>query len=175
MKYITLLRGINVGGNGTIKMADLKQAIERCGFQDVKTFIQSGNVVFKTGEQDTGKIEVKLEDCLRTQLKIDTRAIVRTDKQLQKAVAELPDNWKGRPDLLCYLAFFRKPLTAQDIIRNIDLKEGADFAEAGEGVVYMATLLGGFTKSGFARLNSKKISDDITIRSCSTVRKLLLL
>lgn len=175
MKYIALLRGINVGGNSIVKMTDLKKAAERCGFQNVKTYIQSGNMVFEASERDTGKIEARLEDCLRTRLKIDTRAMVRTDGQLQKAVAELPAAWKGQPDLLCYLAFIRKPLTAQDVIRNIDLKEGGDLVEAGEDVVYMATLLGGFTKSGFARLNSKMISDDITIRSCNTVEKLLSL
>ena len=48
IRYIALLRGINVGGNNIIKMADLKACFERMGFCDVATYIQSGNVAFNT-------------------------------------------------------------------------------------------------------------------------------
>lgn len=52
-KYIALIRGINVGGNKIVKMQDLKTMLQSLGFQNVKTYIQSGNVVFDGGE--TGK------------------------------------------------------------------------------------------------------------------------
>ncbi|NCP46313.1 MAG: DUF1697 domain-containing protein, partial [Flavobacteriales bacterium] len=45
-QYLALLRGINVGGNNIIKMVDLKACFEKMGFTDVKTYIQSGNVIF---------------------------------------------------------------------------------------------------------------------------------
>lgn len=49
-RYIALLRGINVGGNNIIRMSDLKASFEELGFSDVVTYIQSGNVLFNTGE-----------------------------------------------------------------------------------------------------------------------------
>ena len=63
-RYIALLRGINVGGNNIIRMADLKQSFEELGFSEVTTYIQSGNVLFNSSEGDkqllTGKIEAHL-------------------------------------------------------------------------------------------------------------------
>ena len=59
--FIALFRGINVGGSNLIKMADLKACFERNGFEDVATYIQSGNVVFAAGDTSqsalTGRIE----------------------------------------------------------------------------------------------------------------------
>ena len=51
-QYIALLRGINVGGNNIIKITDLKSQIENMGFTNVVTYIQSGNVLFKSDEKD---------------------------------------------------------------------------------------------------------------------------
>jgi uncharacterized protein (DUF1697 family) len=50
--YVALLRGINVGGKNIIKMETLKQCFVDMGFSDVKTYIQSGNVIFKTQKSD---------------------------------------------------------------------------------------------------------------------------
>jgi len=60
-QYITLLRGINVGGNNIIKMTDLKSCFEDMGFTGVSTYIQSGNVIFFSGEQDKAKLTTKIE------------------------------------------------------------------------------------------------------------------
>ena len=57
MMYVALLRGINVGGNRTIRMAELKSAFERAGMSDIKTYINSGNVVFRTGVTDSIALE----------------------------------------------------------------------------------------------------------------------
>ena len=59
MRYVALLRGINVGGNSLIKMTELQEAAEKAGFTGVKTVIQSGNVIFETALKDTGIIEAR--------------------------------------------------------------------------------------------------------------------
>ena len=58
MKYIALLRGINVGGNSMIKMSELKNNVEKCGFKNVQTCINSGNVIFESEQEDRKKIEI---------------------------------------------------------------------------------------------------------------------
>lgn len=58
--YIALLRGINVGGHKIIKMADLKRLFESIGLKQVKTYIQSGNIVFES-EEDINALKVKIE------------------------------------------------------------------------------------------------------------------
>lgn len=60
-RYVALLRGINVGGHGIIKMADLKKLFESFGLTDVVTYIQSGNVLFRTEESDPARLALQLE------------------------------------------------------------------------------------------------------------------
>lgn len=175
MKYVGLLRGINVGGKGIIKMAELKAAVENCGFAHVKTFIQSGNVIFESDEEKTGGIAARIEEYLLKTFKINSQTIVITYDQIKKVVLEVPSDWNQRKDLRCYIAFIREPVKPQEVLKQIRLKEGVDFAKAGEGVVYLTTLLSGLTKSGFAKLVSTKVYKDITIRNYSTVQKLLTL
>ncbi len=175
MKYLALLRGINVGGNRIIKMTALKEAVEKGGFTNVRTYIQSGNVIFEADEDKTAAIAAKLEDSLFKYFKYDSSIIVRTHQQFKKVIAEIPMEWETRNDLRCYLAFIKEPVTAQDVIREIKLKEGIDSVKAGAGVVYMSTLLSGLTKSGFTKLIGTKVYQDITIRNYNTAQKLLAL
>ena len=64
IKYLALLRGINVGGKNIIKMDELKKIFEGMKFTDVKTYIQSGNVIFLDYENDQIKIQKKIERSL---------------------------------------------------------------------------------------------------------------
>jgi uncharacterized protein (DUF1697 family) len=66
LQYLALLRGINVGGNNIIKMTDLKAGFENIGFSDVSTYIQSGNVIFKSEENNKTKIINLIERSLIT-------------------------------------------------------------------------------------------------------------
>jgi uncharacterized protein (DUF1697 family) len=64
ISYLALLRGINVGGKNVIKMDFLKKVFEKMGFYDVKTYIQSGNVLFKDIEVEKDKLTKKIEEAL---------------------------------------------------------------------------------------------------------------
>jgi len=77
---IALLRGVNVGGNRKVAMADLKAMIEALGFTDVKTLLASGNVVFEAGDRTDAELEALLEAEADKQLGLATRFIVRGPK-----------------------------------------------------------------------------------------------
>ncbi len=175
MQYLALLRGINVGGNNMIKMADLKKAFEDCGFKNVSTYINSGNVIFETDEKSKEKIVEKLENALTNKLNLNVTLVIRTNKELQQIIEEIPDEWKGENDLRCYIAYIKEPVTTDDVLKEIQLKEGVDTIKAGANVLYMSTKLSGLTKSGFTKLIGKKIFQEITIRNLNTSQKLLSL
>jgi uncharacterized protein (DUF1697 family) len=175
MKFVAFLRGINVGGNNIIKMTDLKKAIEKCGFSEVSTFIQSGNVIFASDEKNMNEILNKLGDSLLGYFNYNSRIIVKNYDQLNKIVSEVPDDWDKRDDLRCYIAFIGEPLTAQDVRRETELKDGVDFIKEGKGVLYMSTLLSGLTRSRLTKLITSKMYRDITIRNYTTTRKILAL
>ena len=170
MKYVAFLRGINVGGNSLIKMSALKEAVERAGFENVATYIASGNVIFES-DMPADTIRDRLEKNLSKVFKLNLKIVLRSQTQLKKALAEVPEVW-GKEKLRCYMAFVREPIAAEDVLKEIQLKEEVDSVKVGPGVVYMTTKLEGITKSGFTKLAGKKIYKEITIRTYNTAQKI---
>jgi uncharacterized protein (DUF1697 family) len=80
--YVSLLRGINVGGNKRIKMDALRQSFEGLGFEQVKTFIQSGNVVYKSGKASTTALSNNIEKRLLDDFGFVVPVITRTAEEL---------------------------------------------------------------------------------------------
>jgi uncharacterized protein (DUF1697 family) len=175
MKYVALLRGINVGGNNVIKMELLRACFEAGGFQQVMTYIQSGNVLFESDEENRAKLTKNIEARVSQTFKYSARIVVRSYTEMQKVVSEAPDDWNTRTDLRCNIAFIKDPVTASEAFQEILPQEGIDSVTIGEGVVYISTVLSGLTKSALVKLVSKKIYQDMTIRNYTTTKKLLAL
>src|SRR5437879_5432039 len=88
--YVAMLRGINVGGHRRIKMDALRKSFEELGFEQVKTYIQSGNVVFKAGKTSAPALTKKIEERIISDFGFSASAIVRTGDDLGKTVADNP-------------------------------------------------------------------------------------
>jgi uncharacterized protein (DUF1697 family) len=88
--YISILRGINVGGNRLIKMADLREQDLRLGWVDCQTFIQSGNVIFRGGITDTQELATTLERMIAEQFHFEVPVLVMELEELRKIVAANP-------------------------------------------------------------------------------------
>lgn len=172
MKFVALLRGINVGGRNIIKMTDLKACFEENGFENVSTYIQSGNVIFSSPEKSTGELEDRIEKALSTTFKYDAKVLVRSSQQIQQILLKAPPTWKNGSDLRCYITFIKEPATPQAAMQEVELKEDIDFIEAGQGVLYMSTLFSGLSKSKFSKLIGKKIYRDMTMRNYATTQKI---
>ena len=89
MKYVALLRAVNVGGTGKLPMPELKSLCERLGFSAVKTYIASGNVVFDSA-LSAKEVKTTLEAGLARELKLSTTVFVRTGKELAEILALNP-------------------------------------------------------------------------------------
>ncbi|WP_031342203.1 DUF1697 domain-containing protein [Ruminiclostridium papyrosolvens] len=87
--YIAFLRGINVGGKNIIKMADLKQVFESIGLCEVKTYIQSGNVLFKSNEAEESLCD-KIEHKIGAVFGIPVNVILRTSTELEHIILNCP-------------------------------------------------------------------------------------
>lgn len=89
--YISILRGINVGGHRKILMADLKKMYEALGFKEVKTYIQSGNVVFKSDQTEAvPSLEDLLEKSIKTTFGHEVPVIIRTREEWEQAMEGSP-------------------------------------------------------------------------------------
>jgi uncharacterized protein (DUF1697 family) len=89
-KYVAFLRAINVGGNTVIKMAELKQIFESMGLENVQTYIQSGNVIFESGEEDPTSLEKQIERQIETATGYKTQLFVRTFREVQSIASKSP-------------------------------------------------------------------------------------
>jgi uncharacterized protein (DUF1697 family) len=108
-RYVALLRAINVGGNSVIKMADLKEIVEFLGFSDVITYIQSGNVLFRSKETDTEKLTKKLEKGLNAAIRYSGKIFVLTLAELKDAAINNPfDPEAHEKEQNCHILFLSK-------------------------------------------------------------------
>ena len=87
--YVALLRAVNVGGTGKLAMTDLRRLCESAGLSCVKTYIQSGNVVFKSALGEA-KVKAKLEKALTAKMGKPSFAMVRTAAELRAVVERNP-------------------------------------------------------------------------------------
>lgn len=88
--YISLIRGINVGGHKTVKMDELRKAVEALGFAQVRTYVQSGNLVFQGARQPTTAISKKLEGVILKTFGHEVSVITKTPEELKAAIERNP-------------------------------------------------------------------------------------
>ena len=172
-KYLVLLRGINVGGNAIIKMVDLRAHLESEGYLNVKTYIQSGNVILDS-EKDIEKLSIDLEKSLSKQYKLDLKVVTLTHQHLQRVVENAPEWWGKSPDSRHYTLFVRKPLTSAEVMKSMpEPRLNVDLVEAGEGVIYHSAVIKQITKSSLNKIIGTPVYKQLTIRNYNTTVKLL--
>lgn len=87
---IALLRGVNVGGSAPVAMADVRHAVSDCGYDNVQTYVQSGNVVFSTTSRNTETVAERLRTALAQATTVQPDVVVRTREELQAVVRDNP-------------------------------------------------------------------------------------
>jgi len=174
--YLALLRGINVGGNNIIKMADLKACFEALGLTDVATYIQSGNVIFKSGEKNRGTLTKKIEAGLTKRFGYDARLVIITHQQLKQTVEEAPSGFGNAPSECKYdVIFLKEPLTPDEAMKHVRTKEGVDTAHAGKDAIYFSRRISAGSSSELTKLIGTPVYQSMTIRNWNTTTKLLAL
>ncbi len=98
-----MLRGINVGGQKSVKMAELEKMYASLGYGKVRTYIQSGNVVFECGENPQASLEKTISSKIKSKFGFDVAVIVRTPADLEKIIQGNP--FKGKDEGRMYVSF----------------------------------------------------------------------
>lgn len=173
-QYAALLRGINVGGNNIIKMVDLKACFEGMGFTNVRTYIQSGNVLFWAVELDRVRLTSQIEQALSAAFDYESVVVVRSGEGMKAVVAQAPEGFGDEPDAFRYdVIFLKGSLSSAEVIATVPTKPGVDAIYAGEGVVYFSRLTARASSSRLSRIVSMPIYQSMTIRNWRTTNKLV--
>ena len=172
-KYIALLRGINVGGNNIIKMADLKIAFEQRGFQNVITYINSGNIIFNS---DLGEDTVKdiCEKLIAEDFGLDIPVCVISAFNLIDAMAHAPDWWGSDPESKHNALFVISPMTTKEVLTQIGaIKPEYERIDYYGKVIFWSAPIATFSRTRLTKIvQSKAAYNAITIRNANTARKL---
>ena len=178
MEYVALLRGINVGGNNKVVMSELRAQIAAAGFGHVRTYINSGNLLFEAEDQASHEdIAQAVEDILARHYDFPIRLALLTAQDYLAQLDELPDWWHGevaRRDAL----FYTRGLDRSHVRERIEAMElGDEAVHFGEHAVFW----GKFDEKSFLktayhkRLLREDFYRQVTIRSGSTVEKIAAL
>jgi uncharacterized protein (DUF1697 family) len=185
-EYVALLRGINVGGNNVIKMTALKACFEAQGFTDVRTYIQSGNVLFKDAGQngeagrgadggtDSAALTRLIEKALEKEFSYAATVVVRSRKEMKQIVERAPDGFGSAPAEYRYdVIYLMPPVSAADALKVVPTRDGVDNVFGGKGVLYFSRLISRATQSQLGRVVGMPIYKSMTIRNWNTTIKLL--
>jgi uncharacterized protein (DUF1697 family) len=172
--YLILLRGINVGGKNKMAMAELKKCFEELGFENVRTFIQSGNVILQS-KLSAKTIAEKIEDALPRTFKLDSsliRVLVLSEKEFLEIIKDKPEGFGAHPEKYHSDVIFLMGISVDDAMEVFNPREGVDEIWPGKDVIYSQRLSSQRTKSRLGKIIGTKPYRSMTIRSWSTVTKL---
>ena len=174
LKYISILRGINVAGKKKIKMADLKTLYENSGFEDVSTYIQSGNVIFTSNETSKSSIKSKLENAITQEYGFYVPIYICTHEKMKNIFENSPfiesgDEENGTKVLVTFLA---------SIPTQVDIDKVMTYIKEPEKLVITKDVVYLYCPNGYGKSNlsnnflESKLKVVATTRNWKTVKKL---
>ena len=170
--FVCLLRGINVGGNNMIRMSSLKTSFEQMGFTDVTTYINSGNIIFRSKDGDARKLETKIQRMLEREYKLGCKVVVRSFAEMAALVKSSPKTWKGDERWKYNVIFLRHSIDSKSILDALNAKPEIEEVIYRRGTVLWATKVSDAKQSAWIKLPSKKIFQDMTVRNLNTTKKI---
>ena len=171
-KFIALLRGINVSGQKQIKMPDLKSLFEESGFQNIETYIQSGNVIFTSKEKLPEKLEQKISLAIKRKFGFDVQIIVLTPEEIEYVLNNNLFIKKKKESEKLYVTFLAKSPSDE----NINKLNAIDYSP--EEYIIDGRYIYLFVPNGYgkAKLNNNffesKLNVSATTRNWKTVNKM---
>ena len=175
-RYIALLRGINISGKNKVSMAELKRAFERLGYNDVKTYLNSGNVIFSSDEADTIKITRQIEEMIQHRFHLDIPVFVISQEGLRDILHHAPDWWGDESKEIYDNLIFVMPSATAELIAE---KIGEPTKELEQICICKNAIFWSFDRKKYAKANwwkktaSAGIGEMITIRTANTLKKIV--
>ena len=172
--YIAILRGINVSGQKKIKMQDLHEQLKNLNFYNTRTYIQSGNIIFESEENNSDKIKNSIENCIQDGFGFDIPVIIRTKGEFKEIIDRNP--FMKRPQIKLdklHVTFLSNipELDKLSDLKNVNFLPDEFVISGKEVYIYCPD---GYGKT---KLNNtffeKKLAQNATTRNWKTVNKLL--
>ena len=156
-------------------MAKLKACFEELGFDEVSTYINSGNVFFTSPAQEEQKLVEKIENGIAKTFGFPVRVVVRDEKNIQEVVDAIPEDWKNgdgqKSDVLFLWDEYRSPKSLE-LLKKVD---GVDTLIYVDGAILWNIEFKNYSKSGMRVFMGTELYKNMTARNVNTIRKLAAL
>jgi len=170
--FVALLRGVNVGGNNMISMSSLKKSFEALGFPHVTTYINSGNIIFTTKEKDARKLEKRIEQMLSKEYELGSRVVVRSLPEMEQLVKNLPRSWSADSRWRYNVIFLRHSIDSEAILADLPANSDIEEIVYRPGALLWSAQATEMNRTNLAKLSSRKVFQDMTVRNLNTTKKL---
>ncbi len=172
MTYIALLRGINVGRNKKVEMNKLKTVFEDLGFQNVSTYINSGNVIFDCPQTNVITLDSKIEKGIAKAFGFSVPVVIRTAQNIQDVAKAVPASWNNDSDQKTDILFLWEKFDSKETINLIKINPDVDELIYLPGAIVWHLDKKYYTKSGMHKFIGTEVYKNMTTRNINTVRKL---
>lgn len=172
MVYVAFLRGINVGGKSIVSMASIKEALVDLGMADVRTYINSGNVIFSTRASDSQRLGARIEKALAERTGMPIKVLVMDHRSLKRLVDAIPRGWVDDKTMRTYVLLLWKELDDRKILGRLPVDPGVDKVRYTPGAVIWHVDRKDIPKSQMNKMIGTPVYKQITIRNANTMRKL---
>ncbi len=172
MIYVALLRGINVGGNNKVSMSQLKKTFEQCGFSDVTTYINSGNVIFSDTEHQPEKLASIIELAIEKDFGFEVKVLIRDQANIEMLNKKVPQDWVNNSEFKTDIMFLWKAIDSPKILEQIVHKPELETLQCLPGALVWHIERKNVTKSPILRMVGTPLYKQMTIRNVNTLRKL---
>ncbi|MBS1783412.1 MAG: DUF1697 domain-containing protein [Bacteroidetes bacterium] len=170
--FIALLRGVNVSGKNKLNMNELRQSIEQAGYDDVQTYIQSGNILLKAAEKSVDSLQNAIQELIFQQFKLSVAVVVLTLDQLMKILADNPFSSDPKVNVKCLYYCLLQQESQNSLQHLVTVPKSNDSFIACEKTIYILVQNG----YGNTKLNNnffeKKLNVVATTRNHQTLHRL---
>jgi uncharacterized protein (DUF1697 family) len=163
---------VNVGGKSIVSMAAIKEALVALGLSEVRTYINSGNVIFSTRASNAQRLTARIEKALEQHTGMAIKLLVMDHRGLKKIVAAIPRKWVDDKTMRTYVLLLWKELDDRKILDRLPTKPGIDELRYTPGAVVWRVDRENVGRSQMNRIIGTPLYKKITIRSANTMRKL---
>lgn len=175
IRYVALLRGVNISGKNKISMPELKNEFEKLNFFEVITYINSGNIIFSSNIEDTGIIAKNIKLMIKEKFNLDISVFIITIEELSKVLENAPDWWgNDNKEIYDNIIFIIPPTTYEEVFLEIgEAKPEYEKISNYKNVIFWSFDLKSYSKTNWIKTANSKINNKVTIRTAKTMRKLL--
>lgn len=171
MKYVALLRGINVGGNNKIEMKRLVATMSQTGFEEVSTYINSGNIFFSSNDTET-ILTNRLEQLIKDEFNLDIKVLLRSKDNINELASSIPLEWNNGIEMKCDVMFLWDKYNNESFLEQLTIKPGIDEVKYTHGALIWKVDKVNVTKSGMMKIVGTDLYRHMTVRNCNTLRKI---